>query len=81
MSDCIQCHGQRGLHTQGCVRRAREVALARFEKGDRVALKGWVGTYDAHPSDTFTAWCTFDGIGQYGADPRDLTRAKQELPL
>lgn len=52
------------------------LARLRFREGDRVRYKprGWIGTVTAERSETAIAWCTFDDIGQFGADPRKLEK-------
>lgn len=36
--------------------------------------RGWTGIFQGEPSDSFTAWMNFDGVGQAGVDPRKLRR-------
>lgn len=57
------------------IEREIEAAWHKLVPGRRYlhTRRGWVGTFDGYPSDSFTAWMTFDGVGQCGVDPRKLT--------
>jgi hypothetical protein len=54
--------------------RRREKAWRNLVKGKRYSYpeRGWTGRFDGHPSDSFTAWMTFDQCGQCGVDPCKL---------
>lgn len=54
----------------------------RFKPGQRVSYEGgkWVGTVTGEPSEIGLVWCRFDGVGQYGADPRKLTKIRTKAP-
>ena len=54
--------------------RSRELAWRRLRKGGRYSYpeRGWSGRFVGIPSDDFTAWMTFDEVGQCGVDPRKL---------
>ena len=59
----------------------RRQTAADFKAGDRVRhAHGWIGIVTGEPSDSGVVWCRFDGVGQYGADPKQLTPLAAQAP-